>query len=1516
MPVLNLISETKGEINDVGYITSEENALFALSASKEFSFGNSYKDVLEVGIYNLQKELINYTVISGSTSVVKTLYTYSDIDGNTFPDYFNKSNKSGIQDPDKNILIQMSELVPTGSVTSNTLYLSVNPISNLFSYKNPLTIKEISNSRKEVKLVRSFKTEAVNDLTPVQSNVVSGITLNGKKEISLKSGMVHTLKFNGDVRKLKFSKVRGGTFNGAVEYTKGVVYKPESNEIILDATEGFPTILFVYNKDLPGSDCLINLTDKISIEDFTLNSEFLSLDKDTIILGDIYEEISTGLTSTHLSEVYNSTKDSFSSNITNLKNLLSFKGDDEVLSILSSILNGSFVFDYKLGKNLYLQGVSDFTENYLKFNYNFVGDFKSLRDYVYLIVDSTCLNRLSFYNPNVTKIVEKSIVKSSMDYLKTVIGSAVARVMLDVETEYRNKYKGTLKTALNFGNGIIHPILSSVLINKTEYWVKLKDPLADGFSTGNSCTVSNISIQPFFQLVTVGTSPSERVIKLSSPNFSVNLDEPSNRSNSTKYYSAGELSIDREYDNKISINKKLLDLNIDYSNFQNFIIFSSANLRIKIFENKVINITNLNSQIKELTLIDSGSSSVYDRLSVYDSLESAKSSVDDIINSFDGYESYLYKSGKFIYNTNLGTFVETSGSVIKSSYVSTLESDSVEYDRNNRDSLINNSPEYIYENSENDDYLKFLSMIGHHFDNIYLHVSNIGIYKPVGHDIDSGMTGEMVSYVLSSLGFKIPPGMSGLIESSGTIENYLSSNENTDLTNGISIDEKTKTIWKRMLINLPSIYKSKGTEECLRQIFSIYGIPNNLIVLKEFGGGYTNSDISSSYTTDESSYLLEFLGNKGECIEISSSVVTPCKSIDFKLFIDQTYYSSSRIIVPIHSRSDADGNQIYSFGFVKTSTFLGRFYFTIANSTDLFTSFTNPVYLFSDDPMDIMIRKNYIDPAFGDVQDPNIPTKYDILINRQSSGGKNVDEKTSFYLSGSLNSTFDTLGGTFSFGNTKDGLIEDEIGRIIESEDESFFFEMEGIDFGKFVSGYSIVNFKGCLDRITIQQTPLSDGTFYIRGKCIDSYYQGEPSSSYDDILFRFNLGIPVDFSSASLATGYVVKNSNPTYSSSCATLFNFIGNNMSSSLSPESCLTSSYSYFPHQTKEFNIVNEYPTQFIGPGRLENRKVNYSSTNTFNSRLSPTTVATYKDKSNQYSDTNKLGIFVSPIHERNKDILNFFGDYDIISAVSNPNDRFGRRYLKLEELRRNYYKDNIVKKTLFNELFTIYKIFINKSIFETLKSVLPARNRVYTGILVEATLLERSRIDQKPVDITTLTSLNSEIDLKSMPITSTLVSMFTSSLDVSYISRDNASQVNNSFSGLSAFTDRGSEYETNIFIGENGFVEYGGSVFRPYVRRFKRTKGFDDGSSDSKYMFTVELVPTESSLVPSAEYSPVDSLSQFRPLVNKHLPLRKVHSKSVQTSNTTINDSNTADRSPIISTSVGPNINTGNFGVKT
>jgi hypothetical protein len=86
------------------------------------------------------------------------------------------------------------------------------------------------------------------------------------------------------------------------------------------------------------------------------------------------------------------------------------------------------------------------------------------------------------------------------------------------------------------------------------------------------------------------------------------------------------------------------------------------------------------------------------------------------------------------------------------------------------------------------------------------------------------------------------------------------------------------------------------------------------------------------------------------------------------------------------------------------------------------------------------------------------------------------------------------------------------------------------------------------------------------------------------------------------------------------------------------------------------------------------------------------------------DSNRLGIFFSPIKELNMDILKTFGDFNIDNLIGNPSDEYSDRYRELDEL-RGYYFQRLDRN--LNEYIQLIR-YIDKSLFDVLSDLAPAR----------------------------------------------------------------------------------------------------------------------------------------------------------------------------------------------------------------
>jgi hypothetical protein len=88
-----------------------------------------------------------------------------------------------------------------------------------------------------------------------------------------------------------------------------------------------------------------------------------------------------------------------------------------------------------------------------------------------------------------------------------------------------------------------------------------------------------------------------------------------------------------------------------------------------------------------------------------------------------------------------------------------------------------------------------------------------------------------------------------------------------------------------------------------------------------------------------------------------------------------------------------------------------------------------------------------------------------------------------------------------------------------------------------------------------------------------------------------------------------------------------------------------------------------------------------------------------------------------------DILKVLGDFNIDNYIGDPSDEYKRNYSELDTL-RHYYFERLDGRDIY-EYIRLVK-YIDKSLFEVLSDLAPARTNISKGLLIEPHFLERSK----------------------------------------------------------------------------------------------------------------------------------------------------------------------------------------------
>ena len=1004
----------------------------------------------------------------------------------------------------------------------------------------------------------------------------------------------------------------------------------------------------------------------------TPTSEYTTFCLNKVLLNDVSPLYLTFTNECYYSQLY---KSSFSENedsINLIKNLFFISDDGKFIEFIKNLYEDFLKYSTTDGRTnsvIRIQGIKTYFSNWLISNTNNSYNFSDIKNQFKKIV----IDRLDvlFFNYKPDQYI--SAKKYLFDVFVTYHFDPIHNL---IKQKYDEKYRSPLKNALSFGKGQYSPILNSSFIDERTndfdpftLIVKLQNSLPNDLSIKSLVWISNISIIPISFNSIIQKNDLVKTIKISPPDFTI-ISQDVSLSNSNTFYNYVDLQTNSGNQNDIEINKKINELNVDYTSFSNFIVFSSAGLRHTIFKNKMISLSEIDSELSTLETNYSSSGYTYP----YYTLEqkSLRTQKDDIIESFDGFDSYLYKTGYYQYSTSTQEFY--SGS-----FITYMDDESAKYDKFNRDSFVNNTPEHIVSDPENDDYLIFLSMVGHYFDNLYIYIKSLPSQRFSENSTIFSRT--ILQQMLQSFGWKLDTSLD-FTDISNTYLDTKSSGNSI-----FSADERTRQIWNRILNTLPLIYKSKGTDECIRIVLACYGIPSTLINIKEYGGVDYTSGYKTSYTIEEKIFMLIF---KGYREYISIPFDSTLKTIEFKVALDPNKTWNVLERIPLAVKYDQNEVLNWEIGVYKEkSKNVGRVYFELSSSIKILSE---SLPIFTGEIFNIMVRRNNPDNLFEYNSTPHlVPTKYDMWVQRKENSRNIFSSLSSSILTKNDNIQFSNTG-TLYFGN----------------------YDNSG-------------SFIGQLDKILLWDSPITDDTYNDHSNNINSYSFTGSAIPYETLYFRMNFDYPQDFSGSN---PFIIVNQNETYSSSIsASAFNFGIVSFSSSV--DNCVSTPHSTYPFQFKEISYNQTFTINSYGPNKFKNQKIKKTDL-TLVSRLDSDDRSTYSPNKFVSPDSNQIGLFADPNDYKNKDIFRYLGNCGITSLLADPVQMFDDKYTPLKNVRESYNKSGN-KRVYYNEMQTLYKFYFDKSIFDTVKQLIPSRNVVFSGIIIEPTVLERPKYQYKRIN---------------------------------------------------------------------------------------------------------------------------------------------------------------------------------------
>lgn len=851
--------------------------------------------------------------------------------------------------------------------------------------------------------------------------------------------------------------------------------------------------------------------------------------------------------------------------------------------------------------------------------------------------------------------------------------------------------------------------------DKRVFYVKLYSSLSDSIEETSNSWFGLEVFDSYVDDVLIERHITESTTKkLKGPNFYINAQMiPSNQ---TMYKNWNDL-LDSDLETTQNILDKLFNssktatLNIDYTNFKNFVFYSKAERRIENFYSKIKLIEDYNNDINDIQNSD-----------VYSKLKKTQITkrIDKLKENFDPFERWLYyqptgslfthdandiitpypkykDNNKIVYNN-------TNDQIVADWYSSSL-SHAKEYDLHNYNCLINTVPEYLLLDDSNSVYLTFVEMIGHHFDNLYAYANSLQQIHERDEHPERGFSNDLIYPIAKSFGWELQD-----INSLSNLWNYkLGTDETGSIVQSNNIDiipheNQTKNVWRRIVNNLPFLLKTKGTKTSLNALMSIYGIPQTLLSVKEFGGPglvktkpiAVSTKHSYKLNIDENSYILvpqdrlnvaKFGWGRGSICKGEENPVTRERlpdTYEFRFTTKQKNVSGS---IPLFVQTDETNNAIGMLSLVSSSELEGKE--IISGSYD----YGKLLYETENDH----IYSDYIPVFDGDLWTVKIEDVRQFLNNENEirvSIGRAKD-----CLRGNVNH-FDY------FTLPLNSLNSDNIEKVLICPTLGSF----DINFNEH---NQITKFIGSVQGYKEYFTTYNNDTFFNHIRNPKAYNTDTPSGSFYSLYRYYPLGL--DLKKYNHSSVLNISSSHPDQNHHQPSVAEFIG------------------FSGDERDQYTYIKEtYYAEVpkIADENIFSNKIRIEKA-ILESNLSVDRRVEVGEFDNDLPDSRRLVVAFSTANQINNDIIDHTGFFELDDYFGDPSEEFNSEYKDLTVKRHEYFQ-KYERKNNINELIRLLSLY-DYTFFEQIKQLVPAKSDLISGILIEPHILERPKvqISKKP-----------------------------------------------------------------------------------------------------------------------------------------------------------------------------------------
>jgi hypothetical protein len=860
--------------------------------------------------------------------------------------------------------------------------------------------------------------------------------------------------------------------------------------------------------------------------------------------------------------------------------------------------------------------------------------------------------------------------------------------------------------------------------------IKLSAPVGAGVRVGSEMWLAQQISRDFSTNTTLkppNLKPEPK--RIAGPNYDVIAKTRTGVS--TEYKDSGDIlsgNIDTQYNiqNRILSSSYIegISLNVDYRDFNNYIKYSSAVSRITNFKYKLRLVENHDATIASLTSDLNGlpGSAASSSLAFANNITISRNRKSAVIGGFDAYEKYLYYSSASYETSSFGEYWPTtwpkqngampyvnysvSSSQAESWFEGAIASASL-YDNNNLDVLTRSVPAHIIEDSDNETYITFVNLAGQYFDDILPYIDEYTNRTNRSQELSEGMSGDLLYLLGENLGFEFENGSA--LSDLWSYALGTDSSGSSDTIYNTTVEDTMKGTWKRIINNLPYLIRTKGTERCLRALVNCFGLPDTIIRIKEYGGHEGSFDKKSDFVYDRFYYAF-VAGYNGQTSGLpAQQVKAPWQAVSQSGLFPQTTELRARMadnqtkdqtIFESPNRWKVRAFQSESAGVV--GKYVGFF---LSGSQGWATSSVMSSSIYDTDTED-----PYTD------QDTRW---HHIALRRETQTDTPTDNQT--YTLIVKTTRYNKVTSTTTSSLFIDGSTSSSYNNAFTSASNIW---IPGSGSYALADSHSMDLFSGSVQELRYWTSELQDAILdnhaltptSFQGNT-DGIFTGS-TSSFDTLAYRLTLGTD---NKTTLDDHY------PATSS-----FNSQHPDQGITVPSASFYNVTSSAYYRVTEQNSL--EWPD--LGANRSVSTKIRIDSTVLLDAQLFRNSKVEKPLSDNNPPDSSKLGVFLSPASEVNQDIAEQFGGISIDDYIGDPRHLSYDDYPDLQKLARVYSK-KYTKLNKPNEYIRLLQHY-NAALFQLIKRFVPYRANTQTGLLIEPTILERSKISTPPPVVKDLT----------------------------------------------------------------------------------------------------------------------------------------------------------------------------------